>query len=178
MGPILFRQARHYRPGRARSIGLIVLHSAESSEKPDTAENIAAWFASSRSPVASAHYIVDSNSVVQCVLDGDVAYGAPGANARGLQIEHAGRAAQRASDWGDEYSRATLERSAELVSGLCHRYSIPVVFLGPQELQASHDGITTHAAVSEAFGESDHWDPGPEFPMGWYLERVAHHAKA
>jgi N-acetyl-anhydromuramyl-L-alanine amidase AmpD len=169
MGPIRFVQARNYRPMSGRSIELIVLHSMESPEKPDVAENIAAWFASVRAPMASAHYLVDSNSIVQCVRDQDVAWGAPGANARGLQIEHAGRA--------DDYSHATLELSAELVASLCKKYGIPIVALSPAELLVGYDGITTHAAVTQAFKQSDHWDPGPDFPMASYLERVGHFLK-
>jgi hypothetical protein len=43
---------------------------------------------------------------------------------------------------------------------VCAAYDVPVVFLTPADLLAGKHGITTHANVSLAFGESTHWDPG------------------
>ena len=170
---IPFVQARNYTPTLGRKISLVILHSMESAEKPETAENVAAWFAGKDAPQASAHYLVDADSIVQCVKDKDIAWGAPGANSRGLHIEHAGRAEQRTEDWEDPYSAATLERSAELVAGLCAKYDIPAAPLGAHGVAGGGTGITTHAAVSLAFSTpGGHTDPGPGFPLDWYIGRV------
>src|SRR3982750_3889302 len=91
---IPFVQARNFTRGRSNHIDVLVIHTMESPEKPDTAESVANWFAGSTAPQASAHYCIDANSVVQCVQDGDVAWHAPGANHNGIGFEHAGRAAQ------------------------------------------------------------------------------------
>jgi N-acetyl-anhydromuramyl-L-alanine amidase AmpD len=120
----------------------------------------------------SAHYCVDNDSVVQCVRDEDVAWHAPGANHDGIGIEHAGRARQSGRDWSDAYSTAMLERSAALAAELCRRHAIPVTWLYPADLKAGKRGITTHKAVSDAFGRSSHWDPGPGFPVERYLGLV------
>jgi hypothetical protein len=65
-----------------------------------------------------------------------------------------------------------LSRSAALVADLCQRYGVPVVLLGVDELQAGAAGITTHAAVSRAWGRSDHYDPGGAWPGEAWLEMV------
>ena len=76
-------------------IDLLVIHTMEAPEKPDTAENVAKWFAGSTAPQASAHYCIDADSIVQCVQDRDVAWHAPGANHNGLGFEHAGTAGRK-----------------------------------------------------------------------------------
>ena len=154
-----------------RRIDLIVIHTMETDEKGDTAENCAQWF---RNPAAnvSAHYCVDANSIVQCVRDQDIAWHAPGANHDGIGVEHAGRAKQTGRDWSDPYSVAMLELSAGLVAELCRTYAIPVAWLYAADLKAGKRGITTHDAVSKAFKRGSHWDPGTGFPIERYLSLV------
>lgn len=172
---IPFVQARNYTKGRSNHIDVLVIHTMESPEKPDTAESVANWFAGSTAPAASAHYCIDSNSVVQCVRDTDVAWHAPGANHNGLGFEHAGRAAQTKSDWSDPYSTQMLELSAQLVAEKCRKYDIPPVWLRAADLRAGKRGITGHVQVSDAFKRSDHRDPGTSFPVQAYLALVKKH---
>jgi N-acetyl-anhydromuramyl-L-alanine amidase AmpD len=167
-----FVQARNYTRDRTSSIDVLVIHTMENAEKPDGAENIASWFAGSTAPEASAHYCIDANSIVQCVRDEDVAWHAPGANHDGLGFEHAGTAKQTGRDWQDDFSRAMLARSAELVAEKCAQYKIPPVWLYPPDLQAGRRGITSHNNVSKAFGRSTHWDPGEGFNVQRYLRLV------
>src|SRR3954454_1733449 len=126
---IPFVQARNFTKGRSNAIDVIVIHTMESPEKPDTAESVAAWFAGATAPQASAHYCIDSNSIVECVRDTDVAWHAPGAKHNGLGLERCGRAAQSPADWTNEYSTKLLELSAELVAQKCTKYDIPAVWL-------------------------------------------------
>jgi N-acetyl-anhydromuramyl-L-alanine amidase AmpD len=172
---IPFVQARNFTRGRQAQIDVLVIHTMESPEKPNTAEDVAHWFAGSSAPQASAHYCIDGNSVVQCVHDTDVAWHAPGANHNGLGFEHAGKAAQTAHDWSDDYSLKCLDLSAELVAQKCREHDIPVVWLHPADLQAGKRGITGHVQVSQAFKKSDHSDPGLAFPVQAYLARVKKH---
>jgi len=172
---IPFVQARNYTRGRSNPIDVIVIHTMESPEKPDTAESVAAWFAGPTAPQASAHYCIDANSVVECVRDTDVAWHAPGANHNGLGLEHAGRAAQTAADWSDTYSKRMLARSSELVAEKCAKYDIPAVWLTAAQLRAGRRGITGHAQVSEAFKRCDHTDPGTSFPVDDYIALVREH---
>jgi N-acetyl-anhydromuramyl-L-alanine amidase AmpD len=172
---IPFVQARNYTRGRSSPVDVLVIHTMESPEKPDTAESVAHWFAGSSAPQASAHYCIDSNSIVQCVRDEDVAWHAPGANHNGIGFEHAGRAAQSPADWSDPYSTKMLERSARLVAEKCKHHGIPAVWLTPHDLLAGKRGITGHVQVSQAFKRSDHHDPGPRFPVERYLRLVKQH---
>lgn len=170
--PVPFIEARNFTAANRSVIDLLVLHSMESPEAPRTARNVAEWFASDKAPQASAHYLVDADEVIQSVRDRDVAWAAPGANANGVHVEHAGRADQSESDWRDEFSMATLHRSIELCATLCRTWGIPARVVLQDGLLAGNRGITTHAEVSKAFRRSDHWDPGPNFPLNWFVERV------
>lgn len=151
-----------------RRVDLIVVHTMEVDELEDAALRCARWFQHPRSRL-SAHYCVDASTIVQCVPDEDVAWHAPGANHDGLGIELAGRAGQSRREWTDPYSSAVLERGALLTAELCRRHSIPAVWLWPSDLRAGRRGITPHAAVSQAFGRSTHYDPGAGFPAERYL---------
>jgi N-acetyl-anhydromuramyl-L-alanine amidase AmpD len=167
-----FVPSPHMTPTTGRRIDVVVIHSMEMDETATTAERCAAWFQNPSAKV-SAHYCVDSDSVVQCVREQDVAWHAPGANSDGIGIEHAGRAAQTTADWLDEYGRAMLALSAELVAGICGRYRIPVTWLQPADLLAGKRGLTSHNNVSQAFKRGSHWDPGPGFPVERYLRLVS-----
>lgn len=169
-----FIQARNYTKGpRTGPINVLVIHTMESPEKPDTAEAIAKWFAGSSAPQASAHFCIDNNSIVQCVHDDDIAWAAPKKNHDGLHFEHAGRAAQSHPQWDDVYSVAELRISAKLVAAKAKKYHIPVRRLLPTEVAAGKKGICGHVDVTDAFpGSGSHTDPGPNFPWGRYLRYV------
>lgn len=166
-------------PSRHRStITLVVLHSAETQEKTNTAENVASFFAhGSGGNKASTHYVVDVDSIIQCVDEENVAWGAKNANRNGIHVEIAGRAKQTATQWEDSYSKATLAHVTVLVGDILRRNSqIPAVILDgaaiAKLLKSGKPlaGLTTHAAVSQGSRRagqpsSGHWDPGPGFPM-------------
>jgi len=172
---ITFIQARNYTKGRSNPIDVLVIHTMEAPEKPDTAENVAKWFAGSTAPQASAHYCIDNNSIVQSVKDTDVAWHAPGANHNGIGFEHAGFSAQRAADWSDAYSDQMLRLSAGLVAEKAREHGIPAVWLREADLLAGRRGITGHVQVSRAFKKSTHTDPGTSFPIERYLGYVKEH---
>lgn len=170
---IPFIQAANFTPANRTRIDLIVLHSMENSEKPRAARNVAEWFAGADAPPASAHYCLDAVETIQCVREQDVAWAAPGANHTGIQIEHAGRADQTASQWSDPFSTAMLAQSVMLCADVCARWSIPAQFVTFNGLRAGKRGITTHYHVTLAFRKSTHTDPGPGFPTEWFVAQVA-----
>lgn len=169
-----FVQARHYTKGpRTKGpITLVVIHDMEAAETTRTAENVAAWAASAGAAESSFHYALDSDSTVQCVLERDIAWHAPGANHNGVGVELAGYARQTAAEWADAFSTAMIDRAARLVAGICRRHGIPVTFVDAASLQRGERGITTHHEVTKAFKRSTHWDPGPNFPMARFLALV------
>jgi N-acetyl-anhydromuramyl-L-alanine amidase AmpD len=170
---IPFLQATWFtRPAAPRPIDLVVIHSAEVGEEMDGAEALMRRCAAPDARRASWHYAVDADSVTQSVLETDRAWHAPGANSRAIGIEICGRARQTTEEWADDFSVKALELAAWLAAGICGRWGIPVAQVDEDGLKACRRGITTHAAVSRAFKMSDHWDPGPFFPMEHFMNRV------
>lgn len=147
------------------------MHTMQAPETLTTAEGTAAFFARG-TVTASAHFSVDADSVVQCVREADTAYHAP-PNRYSIGIELAGFAEQNMSDWSDAYSVRMLDRAARLVSELCARHGVPLRWLSITDLQAGRRGVTSHGNVAKAFGQSNHWDPGPAFPVDAFLAKVA-----
>lgn len=177
-------------PTRGRDPRAIVLHTTESPERQGAARGVAQnWFARPDAQ-ASAHYVVDAAEVVACVPETLIAWHARGFNQHSIGLEIVGAAGQSAAGWGDEYSAATLDLAARLCADIARRWRIPIEARDSAGLIAAKrawdagqearelGGITTHAAVSAAFRKSDHGDPGPTFPMPWFLERVRFHAGA
>jgi len=168
-----YTPAKHYTPAtRGKGdISWIVIHDMEMLEGPTTAEACASMFATTTRQ-ASAHYCIDNNSIVQCVKDHDIAWAAPGANSRGIQIELAGYAAQTSKQWADAFSGNMLRLASEHVAALCKLYGIPAQYVNRDGLRAGRRGITTHNEVSYAFRKSTHTDPGPNFPMIQFVSQV------
>ncbi len=173
-------QAKHWghKYASRTTVNLIVLHSMESGESAVAAENVAKWFASDASPVSSAHYCIDSDSIVRCVREESMAWHARGGNRHSIGIEHAGRARQTERQWRDAFSEAMLERSAALVADIGFRWGIPLQYVDADDLLRGEGGITTHSDITIAHKKSTHTDPGKGFPMEWYVERANTYAEA
>ena len=176
-----FIKAKHFRPGPAgrRAVRVVVIHSMESAETADTAENVAKMFQTSERE-ASAHLCIDSNSIVQCVLDNDIAFAAPGVNSDGIHLELAGKAAQTEAQWLDEFGKLLLENAANAAAQYCLKYDIPVKHLTNDELRdKKNKGIIGHVQASKVFPpNAGHTDPGAHFPWEFFVGRVAHHHAA
>lgn len=169
---IKFIQAKNYTKANRTRIDWIVIHSMENAEATSTAENVAKWFSGSAAPQASAHFCIDSDSIVQCVRDVDVAWHAPGANQYGIGLEHAGYAKQTREQWLDPFSISMLKLSAKLTAELCKKWNIPIKYIDRNGLKNGEKGITTHNEVTQAFKKSTHTDPGKGFPMDLYIQWV------
>lgn len=176
---IPFIEARHYdkhaKPRRA--VDLIVIHTMETPYDINRAETSSTRFASLKAPMASYHYGIDSDSIVQTVEEDRVAWHAPGVNGVSIGIEHAGYARQTPDEWADAFSTSMLTLSARLAARICTRWNIPPTPVDSSGLLIHQRGITTHAAVSMAFKKSNHTDPGHAFPLGAYCADVVHYKK-
>lgn len=161
-----FRQARWYTRGRTKPLRLLVLHSTEGQETATSAEATAAYFATIDRK-ASAHVVIDSDTVVGCVHPTDTAYGAAGANSDGYHIEQCGKAGQTAAQWDDAESRKIVDRCAKHLAECSQAFGIPLRWLTLEQVADRRSkGITDHATVSKAFPDvsTGHWDPGPYYP--------------
>lgn len=174
-----FIAAKHFTHAHRQAIDLIVIHTMEAPEKPGKARQVARWFASDVSPLASAHYCVDDSEIIQCVLDSDIAWHAPGANSNGIGIEHAAYARFTKADWSMVGCQEMLRRSAVLVTDLCRAYKIPMIRLSAEDIKQKKRGICGHSDVTEALnGGKGHWDPGPNFPWDQYISMVTANSTA
>lgn len=172
--PITQQPTRKYTPANGRPIDLVVIHTMECPENSSRAEWCATYLRDSNR-TASAHFYLDDDSIVQGVDVKNVAWAAPGGNRQGIQLEHAGYAAQNPTQWDDDYSRRMLDLSARLTAWLCTTYNIPVTWVTAADLRKGARGITSHAEISKAFRLTDHTDPGVNFPIARYLELIRSH---
>jgi hypothetical protein len=166
---------RSWRNANRTSVQLIVIHDTEGSSHALSAEDGAAYDAR-RTDGTSAHYFVDSNSVVQCVRTDDVAHTARAqGNARGIQYELCARASWSKAKWLDAaYGRPMLMRAARQCARDARKWGIPVRKLTPTQVAAGTKGFCGHADITKAFpaDKGSHTDPGANFPWDEFLAMV------
>jgi N-acetyl-anhydromuramyl-L-alanine amidase AmpD len=153
----------------------IVIHATQGGERAGRALRSANRLAGIGEPAprASAHYVIDPAEVIQCVRDTDVAWHCPGANRRGIGIEHCGLSEQTPAQWADADSEAELEQSAVLVAALCAKWGLPAVRLSPGDIVRGQRGIAGHMDFTAAFRTpGGHHDPGVSFPWQHYLDLI------
>jgi N-acetyl-anhydromuramyl-L-alanine amidase AmpD len=149
-----------------REILWIVIHDAEVARSDRTAEALANVAASPTSRHASWHYAADNDTVTQSVYESDIAWAAgPTGNLHGIHIEIEGYAYDAPDVWtGDR----ALQLSAGLAFSIGQRWSIPLDWVDVDGAMAFKRGLISHATLSQAFHESDHHDPGTNFPYAQF----------
>jgi hypothetical protein len=155
-------------------VQLIVIHTTEGSAHAGSAEDGAAYD-QRRTDGTSAHYFVDSNSVVQCVRTADQAHTARAqGNRRGIQYELCGKAGWISATWADSYGQAMLARAAKQAARDAKKWGIPIRHLTVAQVQDGQKGFCGHWDITRAFPRDGgtHTDPGPNFPWSQFLEMV------
>lgn len=171
--PAITRQAYHTSYGlNEPPLHRIVIHTAECACEPGATDGVGSYF-SSASSGGSAHYGTDPAKEGHWVHEKVIAWHAP-PNQNSIGIEIAGRAAFTPTQWKASNVQLAVLRAAARTADLVHRYGIPVVWLSPHDLLAGKRGITGHVCVSQAWHQSDHTDPGPNFPVARFLALVHH----
>lgn len=165
-----FIQAAQHGPADNYPIMRVVMHGTVSPCEPGGAKAIATYF-SQTSRSASTQYVVGPDATYQCVKDSVIAYGAP-PNKGSIHVELTDPQAGSPSRWSDANHTAMLQRAATLVASVCLKYDIPILKIGPADLLAGRKGICGHADVSNAWHQTDHVDPGPDFPWSQFLTLV------
>ncbi len=154
--------------GHSGPVTFIGIHTMEAPEMGTTAEAVANYFMN-QARQASAHWCVDNNSRVRCVRDSDSAWAMPPVNGTSLNIELAGYARQTREQWADAYSQAMLGNAAVCVAEWSLKFGIPVRRLGSVQIANRNKGLVGHNDINNVFHQSDHWDPGPNFPWSTFL---------
>jgi N-acetyl-anhydromuramyl-L-alanine amidase AmpD len=168
-----YLEAKFHGPKRDGSVRLIVIHTPEWPESDSGAEAVARYFhLMPDNRKVSCHITVDNNSIVQCVKDSYVAWAAPGANHDGIQIEMTGYANQTPAQWLDKFSIMALALTADAAAQYCLKYMLPPSHLTNEQLRAGLRGIVGHDQVTAVYHESDHRDPGPNFPWMRFMGNV------
>lgn len=162
---------QHYTAGR-RHVTTVYIHDAEYPEIDGGARGVARYFQHPDKP-SSAHICVDNKEIIQCVMDNDIAYAAGHhANQTGVHIEIIGYGKQTLKEWLDWYSIAALALAADATAQYCLKYSLPPEKLSVVQVQRGNKGVAGHVDATNAFHESDHQDPGPNFPWGYFMQSV------
>lgn len=171
--PLYIGPPRNHGARDNRPIERVVIHSGVVKCERGGARKLARYFRQTTRD-ASAHYCIDPGEVIQGLYDSYVGYAAP-PNRHSLHIEMCdwpgpipagglfGKLAaklRRSWRWRNPEQRLMLRRTARLTAQLCASEGLPPRFLSPRALRAGKRGVTTHANVSDAFGQSTHWDPG------------------
>jgi hypothetical protein len=158
--------AQHYSGTRPLSeVHYIVMHCTQGP----SAIAAAAWFANPAS-AGSAHLSLDNDICYRTLPNEAIPWGAPGANYHGFHIEQAGYVSWTSIVWSKQH-RLMIERAAYKAAVHCKLFDIPVRFVAATALAAGERGITTHAQCTKAFG-GDHTDPGPFYPMAYFIGRT------
>lgn len=156
---------RSYTKGRpAGKARVIYVHYTAGSEGPNSAEAGAAYD-QRRTDGTSAHYYVDSNSVVQCIDTDDRSHTALyNANLTGIHYELCGTVQTRAK-WLDAISRATIKNAARQIARDMKDKGIKNVRLVARQVRAGN-GIAGHGDATKGWPEDGgtHTDPGNDFP--------------
>ncbi len=131
---------------------IIVIHTAENIPDvvpPDTgAEAIAAYFDSNQRP-ASAHTVLDTDSVIRLLPDEAVAFHVRGYNTRGWGLEIATQA-HRWNQVPPAYARQLLVAAARESARVADKFGIPVAFRTRAQIDSGMPGFTGHTDLDPA----------------------------
>lgn len=147
---------------------LIVLHSTEGQNVPDSAADLAglAAFFDRLTTQASSHVATDSDGNSSRMVPDDMkAWTCAGFNPVSLNIEQIGFAAQK------EWATAELRETARWIAYWSRKHNIPIREAAVMGGAVTRTGVIYHSALG-AFG-GGHSDPGAGYP----LEKVLDYAR-
>lgn len=163
---------KHHSGQTNAPVELVVIHSAVMPCRRGMASVLARWNREGTTG-GSWHYSTDPYETFQCSWDRYVCHAAP-PNAHKIHIEMAdhpvpvpaGRTKRALVElrkswrWARKEQRMMLHRTARLTAELCLANGLPPYYRTAAQVRAGAKGWTTHAQVTNAWGQSTHWDPG------------------
>ncbi len=175
MPGVPFVPPRSYSIGRPLGPGrFITLHYTAGHEGPNAAE-AGASYDQRRTDGTSAHFHVDSNSIVQCVDTANRSHTALyHGNAWGFHIEIAGTRQTR-EQWLDAVSRPTITKTAYICEWLMRTHGIPLTRLATSAVRSpTAKGFVDHNDWTVGWPEDggSHTDVGPEFPWAVLFDDI------
>lgn len=142
------------------------------TQEGDSSADGLARYQLNRSAGGSYHVIIDATGrMVRSNDDGYIPWSAGWTGNRvALHVCLTGYARFSRDEWLARSPQ--LDRLADWLRHNSRAYGIPLVRIGPDQLRGSGKGVCGHDDISKAWGESDHWDPGPGLPYDVILSRA------
>ncbi|WP_392452056.1 peptidoglycan DD-metalloendopeptidase family protein [Corynebacterium dentalis] len=156
-------------PRSTSAISHICIHVTVNS--PGTpADNVANY--QIRSESGSYHELVDTTGkvIIENTDDWLTWSAGPTSNARGLHRSFVMMGTENRARWRE--FDLMLRTAAQRDAVWARKYNIPVVKLSGADLRAGKRGFCGHDTTAQAWGETDHVDPGAGFPWDYYLQLV------
>lgn len=180
--PSITRRAVHDSGGGNLPLHRVVIHATcpgvgyPKASKKGAASGTGKYFQNPASG-GSAHYVYDSSRHEEhCVPEKIIAWHAP-PNPHSVGIEICGEANYTRTQWLSDAVWPGVEEAAKRTRELCDRHGIPLRRLTVAQVKAGVEGICGHVDVSRAFRQTDHTDPGPNFPWDRFMDAVKGDAK-
>ncbi|APT85311.1 peptidoglycan recognition protein family protein [Corynebacterium aquilae] len=147
----------------------ICVHTTE-NDAGTPAENVANYQITSES--GSYHVLVDSRGrTLLANTDGWIVWASGNVGNNWLiHISFVARAAWKREKWL-EYPNM-LRAGAKVAANRCKLYGIPPVKLTASQLRQKQKGFVGHLETGQAWGGTDHTDPGSGFPWDVFLNMV------
>lgn len=123
----------HHKGGRQKPTAIFIRLSYTISKK-DAALAIANRWHKANSPVESCHYVVDEQSVYQCVPDNVVAFHKKHVNKGSISINVCSYPIEFALLWDELDRMNVIDKTAELVAELSIIHKIPIKYLNDAEI--------------------------------------------
>ncbi len=131
-----------------------------------------ATYAKRRTDSVSSHYYQDDIAIIQSLDTKFGAYhaGSSTGNRHAVSYEITGVNGWSRQQWIDNVAWPLLWRQ---IARDCREFDIIAQTLTIAQMRAgTPSGIVTHKQMGEAWGGTDHTDPGPNFPMDYLIEGV------
>lgn len=166
-----------------QTVRLVVVHTGEGILDAD---DMAAFL--DNNDGASAHAACDSTTLRAPLVPYDrAAWTLGNGNAISDNIELCGYAQMTRDQWLSQspvtFYVQHLQRSvtvrnpydmlriaAQWAGDRCRARGIPIRYVSPQQIRNGEAGICGHIDYNQAYAAGDHWDPGPGFPWGEFIQ--------
>lgn len=166
-----FIAASGYNRGRlGRTVKWIGVHTAEGATDE---RNLGHFFAGSRNGSSHAG-IGQDGGYANFVNYSDTAWANPPLNVQSDTLEICGFAKWKRGEWLAHDKM--LDAVSHWIAWRCAVRGVPIRHVTGGALRAGVPGVVGHIDVNNVFHQSQHWDPGPNFPWDEVLDSARHHA--